>query len=98
MCVYYFTTTIGPIFFIFTAIYQKAEALYHLGDFEHSLVFYHRGLHVRPELEQFRLGVQKAREAIENAIGKFKSFRPCNIHHVCLKNDAQNVRYVNFYN
>lgn len=57
--------------FIFhTAIYQKAEALYHLGDFEHSLVFYHRGLHVRPELEQFRLGVQKAREAIENAIGK----------------------------
>lgn len=62
--------------FIFTAIYQKAEALYHLGDFEHSLVFYHRGLHVRPELEQFRLGVQKAREAIENAIGKFKSFHP----------------------
>lgn len=54
------------------ALYQKAEALYHLGDFEHSLVFYHRGLHVRPELEQFRLGVQKAREAIENAIGKFK--------------------------
>ncbi|VVC27306.1 Tetratricopeptide repeat,Tetratricopeptide repeat-containing domain,Tetratricopeptide-like helical [Cinara cedri] len=54
------------------AIYQKAEALYHLGDFEHSLVFYHRGLHVRPELEQFRLGVQKAREAIENVIGKMK--------------------------
>ncbi|XP_025198199.1 uncharacterized protein LOC112596655 [Melanaphis sacchari] len=55
------------------AIYQKAEALYHLGDFEHSLVFYHRGLHVRPELEKFRLGVQKAREAIENAIGKMKN-------------------------
>ncbi|XP_050426693.1 uncharacterized protein LOC126837013 [Adelges cooleyi] len=54
------------------AIYQKAEALYHLGDFEHALVFYHRGLHVRPELEQFRLGVQKAREAIENAISKMK--------------------------
>jgi hypothetical protein len=57
----------------YAAIYQKAEALYHLGDFEHSLVFYHRGLHVRPELEQFRLGVQKAREAIENAIGKSKT-------------------------
>lgn len=55
-------------------MYQKAEALYHLGDFEHSLVFYHRGLHVRPELEQFRLGVQKAREAIENAIGKLDPF------------------------
>lgn len=66
---------IFSLFLFFTAIYQKAEALYHLGDFEHSLVFYHRGLHVRPELEQFRLGVQKAREAIENAIGKFSDKR-----------------------
>ncbi|KAI5736721.1 hypothetical protein M8J76_006404 [Diaphorina citri] len=48
----------------------KAEALYHLGDFEHSLMYYHRGLKIRPELEEFRLGVQKAQEAIENTIGK----------------------------
>ncbi|KAF4532820.1 hypothetical protein B566_EDAN002671 [Ephemera danica] len=52
------------------AIFQKAEALYHLGDFEHSLMFYHRGLRLRPELAGFRLGVQKAQEAIENTIGK----------------------------
>uniref|UniRef100_A0A8D8QAN5 Outer dynein arm-docking complex subunit 4 n=1 Tax=Cacopsylla melanoneura TaxID=428564 RepID=A0A8D8QAN5_9HEMI len=52
------------------AIFQKAEALYHLGDFEHSLMYYHRGLKIRPELEEFRLGVQKAQEAIENTIGK----------------------------
>ncbi|XP_021941450.1 tetratricopeptide repeat protein 25 isoform X2 [Zootermopsis nevadensis] len=52
------------------AIFQKAESLYHLGDFEHSLMYYHRGLHLRPELEGFRLGVQKAQEAIENTIGK----------------------------
>ncbi|KAI5704640.1 hypothetical protein M8J75_007509 [Diaphorina citri] len=51
------------------AIFQKAEALYHLGDFEHSLMYYHRGLKIRPELEEFRLGVQKAQEAIENTIG-----------------------------
>ncbi|XP_069669092.1 outer dynein arm-docking complex subunit 4 isoform X2 [Periplaneta americana] len=51
------------------AIYQKAESLYNLGDFEHSLMYYHRGLHLRPELEGFRLGVQKAQEAIENTIG-----------------------------
>lgn len=51
------------------AIYQKAEALYYLGDFELSLMFYHRGLRLRPELEGFRLGVQKAQEAIENTIG-----------------------------
>jgi hypothetical protein len=53
----------------FIAIFQKAEALYHLGDFEHSLMFYHRGLRLRPELAGFRLGVQKAQEAIENTIG-----------------------------
>lgn len=54
------------------AIYQKAEALYYLGDFELSLMFYHRGLRIRPELEGFRLGVQKAQEAIENTIGSSK--------------------------
>nr|XP_018903410.1 PREDICTED: tetratricopeptide repeat protein 25 [Bemisia tabaci] len=52
------------------AIFQKGEALYHLGNFEHSLMFYHRGLKIRPEMEDFRLGVQKAQEAIENTIGK----------------------------
>ncbi|XP_063218453.1 outer dynein arm-docking complex subunit 4-like [Bacillus rossius redtenbacheri] len=50
-------------------LFQKAESLYHLGDFEHSLMYYHRGLRLRPELESFRLGVQKAQEAIENTIG-----------------------------
>lgn len=38
------------------AIYQKAEALYFLGNFEHSLMFFHRGLRLRPELACFRLG------------------------------------------
>lgn len=51
------------------AIYQKAEALYYLGKFEHSLMFFHRGLRLRPELNNFRLGVQKTQEAIENTIG-----------------------------
>lgn len=51
------------------AIYQKAEALYFLGQFEHSLMFFHRGLRLRPELNTFRLGVQKTQEAIENTIG-----------------------------
>ncbi|XP_037944553.1 tetratricopeptide repeat protein 25-like isoform X2 [Teleopsis dalmanni] len=51
------------------AIYQKAEALYYLGQFEQSLMFFHRGLRARPELDTFRLGVQKTQEAIENTIG-----------------------------
>ncbi|KAL4657772.1 tetratricopeptide repeat protein 25 [Arapaima gigas] len=53
----------------FKGLYQKAEALYTMGDFEFALVFYHRGHKLRPELQQFRLGIQKAQEAIENSIG-----------------------------
>lgn len=51
------------------AIYQKAEALYALGQFEHSLMYYHRGLRIRPEMVRFQLGVQKAQQAIINSIG-----------------------------
>lgn len=51
------------------AIYQKAESLYFLGQFERSLMFFHRGLRARPELSSFRLGIQKTQEAIENTIG-----------------------------
>lgn len=55
------------------AIYQKAEALYFLGQFELSLMFFHRGLRIRPELNSFRLGVQKTQEAIEKTIGGFEA-------------------------
>ncbi|XP_046596633.1 V-type proton ATPase catalytic subunit A-like [Neodiprion lecontei] len=51
------------------AMYYKAEALYHLGDFELSLVYYYRGMRIRSEFDGFRLGVQKAQEAIQNIIG-----------------------------
>lgn len=53
----------------FRGLYQKAEALYAMGDFEFALVFYHRGVKLRPELQEFRLGIQKAQEAIENSVG-----------------------------
>lgn len=58
------------------AIYQKAEALYFLGQFELSLMFFHRGLRLRPELNSFRLGVQKTQEAIEKTIGGFEAQKP----------------------
>ena len=51
------------------ATYQKAESLYYLGQFEQSLMFFHRGLRARPELTSFRLGIQKTQQAIENTIG-----------------------------
>ncbi|XP_066919955.1 outer dynein arm-docking complex subunit 4-like [Clytia hemisphaerica] len=50
-------------------LYRKAEALYSMGDFEYALMYYHRGHHLRPELDEFRLGIQKAQEAIDNSIG-----------------------------
>ena len=43
--------------------------MYYKGDFELALVFYHRGHKLRPELQEFRLGIQKAQEAIENSVG-----------------------------
>lgn len=55
------------------AIYQKAEALYFLGQFELSLMYFHRGLRLRPELNSFRLGVQKTQQAIEKTIGGFEN-------------------------
>ena len=54
---------------LFKAVFRKAEALYSKGDFEMALVFYHRGKSMKPESHLFRLGIQKAGEAIENSIG-----------------------------
>ena len=52
-------------------LYQRAEALYQMGHFEHGLIFFHRGHALRPELDQFRLGIQKCQEAIENSGADF---------------------------
>lgn len=53
----------------FQGLYQKAETLYTMGDFEFALVFYHRGRRLRPDLQKFTLGIEKAQEAIVNCIG-----------------------------
>ncbi|CAH1788639.1 unnamed protein product [Owenia fusiformis] len=51
------------------ALFQKAESLYQQGEFEMAFVFYQRGHNQRPELQGFRLGIQKAKEAINNCVG-----------------------------
>ncbi|NXH12609.1 TTC25 protein, partial [Bucco capensis] len=56
-------------------LYQKAETLYTMGDFEFALVFYHRGHRLRPDLEKFTLGIEKCQEAILNCIGSPSSVR-----------------------
>eukprot|EP00164_Ancoracysta_twista_P005465 GFYU01007492.1.p1 GENE.GFYU01007492.1~~GFYU01007492.1.p1 ORF type:complete len:582 (-),score=189.42 GFYU01007492.1:399-2144(-) len=53
-------------------LYRKAEALYYSGNFEFALVQYHRGHHIRPDVARFRLGIQKAKEAIELSFSSTK--------------------------
>ncbi|XP_049623951.1 outer dynein arm-docking complex subunit 4 [Suncus etruscus] len=58
-------------------ILQKAETLYTMGDFEFALVFYHRGYKLRPDRE-FKVGIQKAQEAINNSVGSPSSVKLVN--------------------
>ena len=51
-------------------LFMKAEALYQMGKFEMALVYYHRGFNNRPEMHEFKVGIQKAEEAINNSIGR----------------------------
>ncbi|XP_019603331.2 outer dynein arm-docking complex subunit 4 isoform X1 [Rhinolophus sinicus] len=55
-------------------ILQKAETLYTMGDFEFALVFYHQGYKLRPDRE-FKVGIQKAQEAINNSVGSPSSIK-----------------------
>ncbi|XP_050790576.1 outer dynein arm-docking complex subunit 4 [Gopherus flavomarginatus] len=64
-------------------LYQKAETLYTMGDFEFALVYYHRGHRLRPELQKFRLGIQKAQEAIDNSVGSPSSVKLENKGDLC---------------
>ncbi|XP_065888975.1 outer dynein arm-docking complex subunit 4-like [Dysidea avara] len=50
-------------------LFQKANSLYQMGDFEYALVYYHRGSKLRPDLTEFTQGIHKAQEAINNSIG-----------------------------
>ena len=59
--------------------------MYAMGDFEYALVFYHRGDKIRPDIKAFKLGIQKAQEAINNSIGcKNLSLHRHTVIHVCI--------------
>ncbi|XP_005141151.2 outer dynein arm-docking complex subunit 4 [Melopsittacus undulatus] len=64
-------------------LYQKAEALYTMGDFEFALVFYHRGYRLRLEPHKFLLGIEKSQEAIINCIGAPSSIKLENKGNLC---------------
>ena len=46
------------------ALLIKAESLFNLCQFELALVYFHRGQSLNPELDDFRLGIQKCRKTI----------------------------------
>lgn len=50
--------------------YYKAEAFYAGGRFEDALYFYYKAYYFRPDIEIFRLGIQKAEEAVLRAMDK----------------------------
>ncbi|TPX66472.1 hypothetical protein SpCBS45565_g04432 [Spizellomyces sp. 'palustris'] len=50
------------------ALAAKAEALFAAGNFEDALVWYHRGALLRADLEEFRVGVLRCKQAIMVAI------------------------------
>ena len=64
-----FVLTSCYVYMFKQGLLMKAEAYYHMMQFEYALMFYHRGNKMRPEVQAFRLGIQKSQEAIENCIG-----------------------------
>ncbi|XP_053944682.1 outer dynein arm-docking complex subunit 4 isoform X1 [Cuculus canorus] len=79
----------------FKGIYQKAETLYIMGDFEFALVFYHRGHRLRPDQQKFRLGIEKCQEAIINCIGSPSSVRLENKEGLCFISKQAESRKAN---
>lgn len=62
------TESIGTDTGFYRGYYQKAEAFYSAGNFEEALVNYYRAYRRRSDVEEYRLGVQKAEESILRAI------------------------------
>ncbi|KFV19848.1 Tetratricopeptide repeat protein 25, partial [Tauraco erythrolophus] len=76
-------------------LYQKAETLYTMGDFEFALVFYHRGYRLRPDLQKFRLGIEKCQEAIVNCIGSPSTIKLENREDLCFISRQAEVQKAN---
>ncbi|NXC55871.1 TTC25 protein, partial [Aleadryas rufinucha] len=73
-------------------LYQKAETLYTMGDFEFALVFYHRGRRLRPDIHKFQLGINKAEEAIVNCLGNPSAVKLENTEELCFVSRQEELR------
>lgn len=62
------TEAIGNDGQFYSGCYQLGEAYYSAGMFEEALISYYRAYRRRPDIQDFRLGVQKAEESILRAV------------------------------
>jgi hypothetical protein len=50
------------------ALLARADASYNLGDFEAAIQDYHSGIKLRPDMDAFRLGIERTEETISSSI------------------------------
>lgn len=62
------TDSVGNDTNFYRGYYQLAQAYFVAGLFEEALVYYYRAYRKRPDIQEYRLGVQKAEESILRAI------------------------------
>lgn len=62
------TDSVGGDKNFYRGYYQLAQAYFVAGLFEEALVYYYRAYRKRPDIQEYRLGVQKAEESILRAI------------------------------
>ena len=62
-----------PSFIQLQAHFLKAESNYQLGNFEQGLLHFHKASALRPAASEYKQGVKKCQNAIENVIGGLTS-------------------------
>ncbi|TNJ29557.1 putative Dynein binding protein [Giardia muris] len=62
------TDSVGTDGSFYRGYYQLGQAYFVAGLFEEALVYYYRAYRKRPDIQEYRLGVQKAEESILRAI------------------------------
>lgn len=62
----------------YKGLLMKAESLFASAEFEYALIYYHRGASTRPDIKDFRLGIEKCKVSINDSIDA-KSIAPLTI-------------------
>ena len=79
------------------ALLARAESLYLLGEFELALMNFHKGHNERPEVQEFKSGIQKTEEAIQKAVGKVLASRIRSQREIGLEKEAHRQEQINIH-